>query len=940
MRDERKELAERETDLPKLPGRGRGKRGKTGSGTGKAVAVILAAALVLAAVIGIGGRTNGQTVAVLQASAVKSAEVKKGSIRTTVSGTGTLTADDTDDVELSSLVSVDTVYVEAGDRVTKGQRLAFVDPASVRQALAKVQEKLDQVDGELEEAQDDKVDSVIESNVSGRVKKIYGKKGDSVSAVMREQGSLMLLSLDGKMAVTVETDKEAEVGDTVQVTLSDSDKEMEGTVETVGDRTVTVTISDDGTEYGSEVQVYDGDTWLGAGTLRIHSELKVTGYAGTIDAVKVSEGQKVKDGTDLYKLTNLPHTAEYERLVAERAELADTLQELIGLYADGNIYAKKNGTIQSVNCGDAKTVKEGAGTAPAEEDAGASAENEAAENAGTSAGNGETASADPAGMGGVSGPAGAKAMVYTSSVLLNDHASAAGYRQTGKAVKTAAVSGESGLDAAGAEGASDVSGQTGDDSGSGSPSGQPDPGAGSTGSGGTDAQKPDGAGQNTGTGSDTQNPGDASGGKDSSGTGTGEDSSPEPGQTDGSPSGGVVDDGSSAGTTDDDTERLAITGLSAITIADPAVGEKVQQELMLAGSAGYGGTLLWSPGADKTYEANTVYTATVKLEAREGYYFDMDRIRAGETAVSNGNGGRTVLTEIKKAESDGSGMTFTIVYPKTGDGTVTPGGDTSDGAGGGQTGRQTAGGFSWSGGTGGVSASAYNSGAASGTGTDTASENAVGETEDDDTARTVIFTQSADEKMAVTVSVDELDILSLQEGQTAEVTLDAIGSEVFEGTVTKIHTLSDTSGNGVTKYSAIVELDKTEQMLAGMNASVTVTVSESDDCLVVPEEALNEYGRRVTVYTAYDESTGELSGETEVSTGVSDGTSVEITEGLAEGDVVYYHVAADTMSGTDTPFMMAAPADMPGGDGREERRGGYDSGGRPDMGAGGPGEAR
>ena len=97
-------------------------------------------------------------------------------------------------------------------------------------------------------------------------------------------------------------------------------------------------------------------------------------------------------------------------------------------------------------------------------------------------------------------------------------------------------------------------------------------------------------------------------------------------------------------------------------------------------------------------------------------------------------------------------------------------------------------------------------------------------------------------------SVDELDILSLQEGQTAQVTLDAIENEVFAGTVTEIHTLSDTSGNGVTKYSAIVELDKTERMLAGMNASVTVTVSENSDCLTIPEEALNEYGSGVCSY--------------------------------------------------------------------------------------------
>ncbi len=946
MRDEQKEPAQEEVFLPKLPGQRYGGWGKKGPGNRKVMAAILAAALVLVSVIGIGGRINGRTTAVLQASAVKSAEVKKGSISTTVSGTGTLAADDTEDVELLSLVSVDTVYVEAGDQVVKGQRLALVDPLSVRQALTEIQAKLDQVDEELEEAQDDKVDSVIESNVSGRVKKIFGKKGDTVSAVMQEQGALMLLSLDGKMAVTVETDREVSVGDRVQVTLAGQEKEIEGTVTVLGDRTVTVTLTDDGTEYGAEAQVYDGDTWLGTGTLRINSELKVTGYAGVIEAVKASENQKVKDGTDLYKLTDLPHTAEYERLVAERAELADTLQELIGLYADGTIYAGKDGTIQSVNCDGAKTVKDdysavlqSAGADRENESGGASAGEDSEKN-GTVQGERMDADgvAEPSGAASNGGsstgfagtdaaanPGGVKTMGYPGGSMANGRRTAFTYTQADNNTGEK-ISGTFGSEKA------QISGQTGDDTGNGGSSGQTDQGAGSTGSG-TDVQKPDGAGQDTGDGTDTGKPDDSSDTGNTGGTGSGDGPSADPGQTDGSSSGNDTD--SAAG--EDGMERLAITSLSAITIADPAAGESVQRELILAGGGAYEGTLAWSPKADKTYEENTAYTATVELKAREGYYFDSDHMQAGKTAVSNGSGGKTVLTEIKEVKQDGTGMTFAIVYPKTGNETKTPGDNPSGTNGGGQTEQPSAAGFSWTGGTGTVSAGAYGSKTTSGTGTD-ASDDAAGETDTGDTTRTVIFTQSADEKMAVTVSVDERDILSLREGQTAQVTLDAIENETFEGTVTEIRTLSDTSGNGVTKYSAIVELAKTGQMLTGMNASVTVTVSESSDCLVIPEEALHEYGNRVTVYTAYDESTGELSGETEVSTGVSNGTQVEITEGVSEGDTVYYHVTADDMSGMDTPFMMTAPGDAPGDAGGGRR--GEQGGGRPDKGTGGPGEAR
>ena len=57
--------------------------------------------------------------------------------------------------------------------------------------------------------------------------------------------------------------------------------------------------------------------------------------------------------------------------------------------------------------------------------------------------------------------------------------------------------------------------------------------------------------------------------------------------------------------------------------------------------------------------------------------------------------------------------------------------------------------------------------------------------------------------------------------------------------------------------------------------------------------ALQEKGSRVFVYTKQDED-GTLSGEQEVTTGLSDGTTVEITEGLSEGNAVYYNKTGNT----------------------------------------------
>ena len=72
-----------------------------------------------------------------------------------------------------------------------------------------------------------------------------------------------------------------------------------------------------------------------------------------------------------------------------------------------------------------------------------------------------------------------------------------------------------------------------------------------------------------------------------------------------------------------------------------------------------------------------------------------------------------------------------------------------------------------------------------------------------------------------------------------------------------------------------------------MNASATITIEKREDVVTIPVNALQERGNHVFVYTETDNE-GNLSGEQEVTTGLSDADTVEIVEGLSEGDTVYY----------------------------------------------------
>jgi len=147
------------------------------------------------------------------------------------------------------------------------------------------------------------------------------------------------------------------------------------------------------------------------------------------------------------------------------------------------------------------------------------------------------------------------------------------------------------------------------------------------------------------------------------------------------------------------------------------------------------------------------------------------------------------------------------------------------------------------------------------------------------------FTIAAAESMRLVVNIDERDILALQVGQRAEISLDAIEGEFFPGEISRINTAGVTAGGGA-RYAVEIHIPRTPEMLSGMSASAVITTREVSDILLIPLEAVQEDGLRVYVYTALDGTA--LTEPIDVGTGLSDGLYVEILYGLREGDTVYY----------------------------------------------------
>ncbi len=500
--------------------------------TVRVILIVVIVLAILAAGIGIARKQVTSQVNAGNAEEVLSATVSKGSITNVVSGSGNLADEDVEELTFHGGVEIDETLVEAGDTVEEGDLLATVNISTVLSAMADVQSQLNDLDDEIGEASGDELDDTIQTTIAGRVMKLYAAAGDDVSTVLYENGALALLSLDGYMAVKVDTEL-LSAGDTVTVTGSDGTA-FEGTVEQVSGGNAVILISDEKSVYGDTVSVTDSTgSAIGSGELYIHEQMKITGIAGTIENVKVSENQKISSGKTLFTLTDTSFSANYTSLLEEREELEEQLQQLIKIYQDGAVLAPISGTISSL----------------------------------------------------------------------------------------------------------------------------------------------------------------------------GEESS---------------------------------TSTSQMSYAS----------------------------FDGSQMGGTTTTATTAEE-----------------------------------------QTLLSICPGT--------------------------------------------------------------------------------KMTVSISVDETDILSLAEGQAATVSVDALNDETVEGTVTEIDTTATSSG-GVTVYTVTVTFDKTEKMLSGMSASVAIVIEGVEDALLIPSDALTQTSSTSYVYTTYDTETGELGGMVEITTGLNNGSYVEITGGLSENDTVYY----------------------------------------------------
>ena len=168
----------------------------------------------------------------------------------------------------------------------------------------------------------------------------------------------------------------------------------------------------------------------------------------------------------------------------------------------------------------------------------------------------------------------------------------------------------------------------------------------------------------------------------------------------------------------------------------------------------------------------------------------------------------------------------------------------------------------------------------------------------------------------VDVSLDEADVTGVIVGQEAQLSLDAFPGVELAGEVVDIAPAADVA-SGVVLYPVTIRLvatdlatgpsvgsgqalEQTVPVRAGMTTEVRIVTSSHEETLIVPLRAIETGGGLAFVQRLADGGFEHV----EVTLGLMTATEVEITGGLAEGDVISVVPGPiqDSTSGLPGPF--------------------------------------
>lgn len=153
------------------------------------------------------------------------------------------------------------------------------------------------------------------------------------------------------------------------------------------------------------------------------------------------------------------------------------------------------------------------------------------------------------------------------------------------------------------------------------------------------------------------------------------------------------------------------------------------------------------------------------------------------------------------------------------------------------------------------------------------------------------------EHLQLSVKVSEYDISSISQDEEVAVYISALDTEIT-GTIDSVSATA-VHQNGVSFFTAVIHLPSGNDVKVGMSAEAKILNKQANDVLTISMKAL-QFDDDGNTYVLLKQEKGAPVKQS-IQVGINDGKSVEVKEGLTEGEIICYIPVSE--SDTSMGFM-------------------------------------
>ena len=277
--------------------------------------------------------------------------VSSGEIRTTISGSGTLSALEAKTVTTTAESTVTAVNAKPGDAIKAGDVVLTMTSSEVESQLDELKSDLTSTRSSLASAKQLLTNLKVTNTKAGIGKDIQAKVGSLVD----DMDYLCRIATDGKMQLSIPVT--SGVGQYDAVTVMVGEDEQEGYVTQISDGMATVVFEDNYYPVGTSATVLDANgATIGTGTMDVNEYVEVTAASGKIATIEVEDNDKVGRGATIFTLAEGAPTAAYTTLKKTETDLVSQIADLEDLLT---VTADTDCTVTSLSVAAGDTVDAG-----------------------------------------------------------------------------------------------------------------------------------------------------------------------------------------------------------------------------------------------------------------------------------------------------------------------------------------------------------------------------------------------------------------------------------------------------------------------------------------------------------------------------------------------------------------------------------------------------